>query len=607
MLGTVAEDTKKSSESNDTIYVVAAAALVVAAVLIPAILAAGAFMAARHRIARREFVVILVASIAALVLGGGALIGDYFSWLGALAFGGDRLAIPFLSLLVFTAALTSIAGLIQGTSLAAPIVDKIAHRKKDPFEQESILPTEREKAKAKVVTPPGQSLTIAPQRHSIIGEGEHGKRAFPIGIDRRGVPVEISEDEIRMHGMLFGSTGAGKSKTIEAMAGGLLDLGWSGMVLDLKEDTKPGGLRDWCKDYSTHHALPYQELRLSDPAPEFWFNPLAGMGPDEARDTILSLNEFEAAYWENINKKMLGQIINLVYWAHQADPIACPYPTMYELGKMLGAPSLPNGTKKMRALVKAMDLPGITDDDFITLHTPSKDEQMSASGFGAKLTQMYDTQAGRTVLRPSGDRRLLDVTQPGISYIGLDSQGKADLTRIISSAMLQRMSVYAAQRTTGAAAVKPSQPRFLIIDEANWVDRTIIQNLLSRARSAGIAVILCTQSPLDFDTGQRDAAGFASLAQNTNVVVVMSQGEPEAAEVCADFIGKQEVTSMNHQVREGEIMDMGSTRKDLVHLVPPDALRSLEIGEAIIRIGKPHVKVTWMSVKMRDPKAGPHR
>ena len=599
-------DDKTKDESNDTAWLIGLGVVTALVVLIPAVLAGALFMVTRGRLERREWLVVFAAGCGGLILDAGELISDYFVWLGAIAFNnGSRTAVPYVSLLVFIAILTAAAHLLSATSFAAPLVAKITFKKKNPFEVESILPTTKEKAHVKVVAPPGSPLVIAHGSHSIVTDVT-ADRSFPIGVDRRGSPVEISEAEIQMHGMIFGSTGSGKSKTIEALAGGLLDLGWSGMILDLKEDTKPGGLRDWAKDYGTYHALPYQELRLSDPSSEFWFNPLAGMGPDEARDTILSLNEFEAAYWENINKKMLGQIVNLMYWAHQVDPTSFAFPTMYDLGKMLGGSSLPASTKKMRAVVRSM-IPSLNDDDFLSLGAPSKDEQMSASGFGAKLTQMYDTQAGRAVLRPSGDRRLLDVTQPGVTYVGLDSQGKTDLTRVISSAVLQRMSVYAAQRTTGHSTIKPSQPRFLIVDEANWVDRTIVQNLLSRARSAGIAMVLCTQSPLDFDTGQRDAAGFASLAQNTNVVIIMNQGEPEAAEVLADFIGKIDQVSMSHQVRDNEVLDQGSTRVDLVHRVSSDALRGLEIGEAIIRTSKPQMKVAWMSVKMRDPRDGASR
>jgi hypothetical protein len=91
--------------------------------------------------------------------------------------------------------------------------------------------------------------------------------------------------------LLFGAAGSGKSETVKTVAGGLLDLGWDGLVVDLKEIGYPGSLGDWCAQYAGHHNVSYQALWLSDPNCGFWFNPLAGMGPDEMRNILLSLTD----------------------------------------------------------------------------------------------------------------------------------------------------------------------------------------------------------------------------------------------------------------------------------------------------------------------------
>jgi hypothetical protein len=44
-------------------------------------------------------------------------------------------------------------------------------------------------------------------------------------------------------------------------------------------------------------------------------------------------------------------------------------------------------------------------------------------------------------------------------------------------------------------------------------------------------------------------------------------------------------------------------RETVDFLVPPHQLRALSIGEAILRVNKPTEKVTWMTVKKRDPVA----
>jgi type IV secretory pathway TraG/TraD family ATPase VirD4 len=195
-------------------------------------------------------------------------------------------------------------------------------------------------------------------------------------------------------------------------------------------------------------------------------------------------------------------------------------------------------------------------------------------------------------------RTKLDVTQSGLLYFGLDSLAKPDLTKIVSSSVLQRISAAAGQRTTGQAQ-GVMRPKFLIVDEANWVDRTIVQNLLSRARSAGIAMVLSTQGPKDWI--DKDGNDFARLAQNTNVALIMKQGEPESAQICADFIGTMQYKRFTERVDEGSMSGSGSLMERMENIVDPEEMRGLGVGEAILRVSTPQVRREWLRVTMRDP------
>ena len=347
--------------------------------------------------------------------------------------------------------------------------------------------------------------------------------------------------------VILGSTGSGKTVTIKSLAAALMDLGWEGMILDLKEDTARGGLRDFCRDYAGAHSMAYQHLALSEVNSEYWINPLEGMNADYARDTILALTGFDDFYWSSINKKMLGQLVNLCYDAHEADPVSVPYPTIYGIGELLEKGSLANATKKLRAIVEAAH-PGASTGRYDALASPEQDAQKSASGFGAKLTQMYDTIAGRTVLRPGEGRKDINVTEGGLVYVGLDSMGKLDLSVLISSAVLQRMSVFAAHRTTGQS--DRGGKRFLIIDEASVANRTILKALLSKARSAGVAIIVCTQGPDDWIDENGD--DWSELTQNINIGVVMRQGSAKSAELCAEYVGQTTKIQSSISLEEGE-------------------------------------------------------
>lgn len=579
---------------------------------IPAVLALTVFLCARRWLSTREYLVLLLGGILGWAVGASSHVHTYWMWLSSLRHGLTLSGFPWLAAGLTAAVFVGVLGLVSGSRISERMPRLL--RSTVDTSPGSILPSQSQKDQlSSVVAAPGG--VVSPPIAAPDQAAEPGQRLFPIGVDPAGAQVRLSESEIRTHAMILGSTGSGKTESIKVMAGGLLDLGWEGMVLDLKEDAAPGGLRDWCETYAAAHHRPYQELRLSVTSSDTWFNPLFGMGPDEIRDTILALQDFDDAYWQALNKELLGQAVNLMLWAHQADPAQFPAPTMYDLGKMMSSGDLKEATRRMRAVVTTT-VPGVVADDFRALANPSQAMQQSATGYGSKLTLLYDTQAGRIVLRPdpTGHRRLIDVTANGLTYIGLDSQGKADLTKMISSAVLQRMSVYAAARVTGQAGHSADRPRFLIVDEANWVNRTIVQNLLSRARSAGIAMVLCTQGPKDWIDVQGDDWG--KLTQNVNIAMIMSQGEPESAELCADYIGREYKQRRSETVRQqrglmflkpardkqtGDLLESHSIREELAHKIDPDDLRRMGVGEAILRVGKPQERVTWMKVIRRDP------
>lgn len=578
------------------LYLLAALAILVC--FIPVLLGYGVFVLLRQHLRRLHYAIITASALLAVALSRSAL-PEYFSFLFKLFTSHRFISLAVVvEILCLSVLVVGVVGLFQGTAIAARIPSFLSPRTLG--EKPTIIPTAREKQQLSEIVLPSPAASGA-MANSMVSDTRPGERLVVLGVDRDGAPIGVSEREIGTHALIFGSTGSGKTEAIKTLAGGLLDLGWQGIILDLKEDTKPGGLRDWCETYSHSHAIAYQELRLSDARPAFWFDALAGLSQDEARDTILSLTRFDDEYYKNICIRVLGQLLKLRFWANEVDPANCPLPTLYDVAMTLSAPSLSASTKKWRAIV-SQAMPDLPKGEFQVLESPSQVEQQQAASWGAKLGNLYETQAGRLVLRapaPTEHRPRVDVTANGLIYIGLDSQGKPDLTKIVSSSVLQRISVEAAQRTTGTSTSRV-QPKFLIVDEANWVDRTIVQNLLSRARSAGIAMVLCTQGPKDWI--DKDGNDFARLAQNTNVAMIMKQGEPEAAEICADYIGTVDYQKFTQRIEDGSFSGGGSLMDRTEHIVSPNDLRSLGTGEMIIRASTPRVRTEWLRVIMRDPR-----
>lgn len=598
----------KDTDESDIIFfsVLACAALVL--FLVPSLIAMIIFYVFRGKLNKVEILSLFVASSALLIFVSFHNAKTYVQWL--MSFFSEQAVnkgdVPYLFIFNVSIVLALLMLLLVNTKIGGYIPNISGGMFSKPVEVSSgVLPTTEEKINTKkIVSVPGGTLTIDSNKHTLESK-EVGDRDFPVGLDKANKPMFINESEIRTHGLIFGSTGSGKTELIKTIAGGLMDLGWSGMILDLKEDTATGGLMDWCESYCNNNALPFQEFALSNPDPQYWFSPLKGIGSDEALNTILASQKFEDAYYRSLNEKQLGQLVTLLYSCNKIDPEKYPHPTVYEIGNILSASDLREATKEMVALL-LREIPSFEKKDFDTLINPSKIMQETAGGLGARLTAMYQTQVGRVALKPGNNRMEMDVTNSGLTYVGLDSLGKGEITRLVSAAVLRRMAVYAADRTSGkerGASQGQKDFRFLIVDEANFVDRFILLELLSRARSAGIACILCTQGPTDWISRGKGEPDLSSLVQNTNVAFIMSQGERSNAELCADIIGRANRSDYTARVDVlGEVTESGSMRSVVDFIVSPDDLRGMGVGEVVVRIGKPQEKQFWFQAQRRNPQ-----
>lgn len=575
------------------------AAVAVALVLfLPAALGYVAYRATRDQLARRDYGIILAADVLIALMWWPAGLDRYLLWIWDIGPGtGSPWAVPVVPILLLAVATATATGVLVGTRVLG-LVPFIRNRNIAPGD--SLVPDDNERARINTVAAPPSHTQVDPTTTTLgaADTGVLGKRELPIGMTRNGTPYAVTEKELGTHAVMLGATGSGKTESIKTVASRLLDLGWDGVLIDLKEDTAPGGLRDFCRTYASARQAPYQEVCLSDPDSPYWFNSLYGLGPDEARDAIISMQDFEAPHWAEVGKRLIGQLVTLMYDAHKVDPHRFAYPDIYTMGQIFSkGGGIPQATKAMRAIVQEA-LPARTDDDFHMLANPDDLAKTAAPGLGNRLTSIYETQAGRQTLRAANPRHpAMDVAADGLSYLGLNSLGLPQLSRAISSSALLRLAAYAGQRTQAA---KP-RPKFIIIDEANFLDTEITLNILSRARSAGIATILCSQSPKDFDREVRKGKpGFAQLAQNINVAVVMRQGEPESAEVAADYLGKHKVMQQSERMVDGEGTGEGTSMLREEHKVTPQQLMELRVGEAIIKVGVPEPRIDWVKVALTE-------
>jgi len=591
--------TPQSNGKGGDVVGLTVAALVLSAFFLPVVLiSVVGFVFGRGKVTRRESLLVAGVSAIALAVLSRLVLSGYGKWVMSFFSKGHGSPwdVPVVSILLLSLFFTAVALAISTTAIGNTALSKVMKPGKSSLSSDSILPGYDERSQIGTPITSPSSMVVRIPGH----KGAKAGSQFLLGYGKNNQQIFISTDEMGTHAFILGTTGSGKTEALKNMIGGLAAVGWDVIMVDLKEDTKRDGLKDFMEQYAELHVLPYQGLALSNLSGNYWFDPIAGLGRDEMRDTILSLMEFDDQHWQALSKNLLGQTIALLFNVNQIDPIKYPTPSMRDIADLLqDGSTLAARTRPHRALLKSM-LPSYNESDYSSLSNPTPMEVQTSSSFAAKIQGLYVTEAGQRILSRNASQIQLDVTKPGFTYVGLDSNGKADLTKIVSSGVLQRMNVYVSERNTGAnRAHGEIKPKVLIIDEAGSVDRDIVISLLERARSANISVVLSTQSPSSWKTGRTD--DWSRITNNTNVAIIMRQANPDEAEICADYIGKSEQYSVSQKVTEGELADGGSARLSYEHHVAPEQIRDLVTGEAILRSGTTR-RVEYVKVMMRNPR-----
>ncbi|GAA2404335.1 hypothetical protein GCM10010191_10080 [Actinomadura vinacea] len=599
-----------------TVVMVVIAMLIVT--LVPAICAVVLFVALRRLLTRRDWAIMTLAGVAGFAVYAKQNALSYGYWLLSFVdYGpGEPGRVPVTVVLCITAVLAGCTGMIMGDAIGSPVAAfsrflRLMNQFSDLFDgtwmrrKESVddkitpLKIRRDMLKKRVAgrVPLSDIPAVrGPHATAKAMKTPLKAKALPIGLGRRDRPVFLSVQEMGMHGAVVGSTGSGKTVTLMWIIGAALDMGFDVTVIDMKEDTEPGGLRDFLRAYSRMHAVPLQEIALADERPAYWFNALAGMSADEAFDTMMTLVEFDDAFWQALNRKILQQVVQLCYEANEVAPDRFALPTMLDIGKIMEQGENMRGIVRERVLaIDRVRGTGHCTERYANVLRPSRDEANSAASFGTKLTGLYDSGVGRRILVPGGDRQMIDVRSDGLTYIGLNSLGQPDMAKILSSSALQRLSVYAAQRIQGRAPKE--RPRLIVVDEANFIDRDIAMNMLSRVRSALFNMILCTQGPTDWI--DKDGDDWSRLAQNINWLIAMAQSSPESAEKCAEFLGMRENATLSERLGRSGSPQQFNVMTDEEFIVSPQELRDLGTGEGYLRVNKPDSRVEYVIMPMR--------
>jgi hypothetical protein len=363
-----------------------------------------------------------------------------------------------------------------------------------------------------------------------------------LGTTMTGELFGLQQRELAMHVLLLESpdqVGHPKQNTLRALIRGALNLGWSGVVLNLGGSRSTNNLSDWCRQFSTDQSVSYQELSSSPTNASTWIKPFANIDSDQATKMVTGLLGGQDTYWKAVNRKVVSQLMVLLTEAAMLE--SDPYPPLNLEGVIAmmsevaaGSTATKQDTTIMIERVLAESQSTLYPSDFTAITDPTRAEIEAALGIYATLSNLSTSKTGRDLLRPkvgAGPRSVYDPDHRGLTYVALEFDDSR-IDQLVSSSVLASQTALASTRT--AKRDSSSSRRFVVVENFDQADSTLVEELMSRARSGDVTVILST-STADWPD---DTFGtpLELFAQNCNVLLAETQpGSPHTKRLAQLF------------------------------------------------------------------------
>ncbi len=171
------------------------------------------------------------------------------------------------------------------------------------------------------------------------------------------------------------------------------------------------------------------------------------------------------------------------------------------------------------------------------------------------------------------------VREGAVVLFCLDADRRPLLSQMLAAAIVSDLVTLVADLQAEPTAT------VVVIDEFAAIAATHISRLFSRARSAGLSLVLGTQELADLKTagdGLRE-----QVLGNVETVIAHRQNVPESAELIAGIAGTRPVWITTHQTDTGLLTGAGpsgrgSRRRGYEYALHPGRIKALGVGEAAV-------------------------
>ena len=382
----------------------------------------------------------------------------------------------------------------------------------------------------------------------------------------------LSKENRARHIQIFGGSGSGKTNLLKGLIEVLVRRGESVIFMDMKAEKElENWLRECHKKYNKEER--FRLLSTNDPYRSISFNPF------DRKDFIEILSVVDAAYEssEPFYRERGLNALGLVLEYYSA--IRSSTDQRIDIDNIIDFMKYPEVFDELEAKHEFYKFSEEKSEE-IKRTLFSKDGAKEKTGILTVLENIKRSRLGQNLKKENAQNTLLDyMKNRNFLYVQLNSMTDKLSSSIIGKLILQNFIM-----TVGDSNASDRPDRFLnctlIIDEFRAFATPNFVDLIDRARSAGLRIIISHQSLADLE-----AVGESFSKQiwdNMGSKIIFGSGRPEEAEFLSNCLGTETKEKETRMKFEGEILEVGSSRESEAYKFHPNDVKDLKVGEAIL-------------------------
>lgn len=385
-----------------------------------------------------------------------------------------------------------------------------------------------------------------------------GKRSILTGFTSESEPVYLTENEIRMHGIIAGTHHFPMFQLVPNLMSSLLKLGWEGVVIDSQSSYRRGFVTRWAKDANLTIEEFSDEMQEASQGKNSGtsqkFNPFESLTVEQIVKVLkASLPvEKDIVLYDIISNQILKTVVSVINYGLSVSSTPEKSLELTEIIKVLkkGFDSI-YSTEILDAAVN-LNIVSLQDLEFLK----SKDAAFT-NVLASIISNLSQVKNLNNSWGGNYDNANLSsyFNYQKLFYLGVVKERSEIESKLFIQAKLEQLINEMSARITSKGSGK--KQKFVVITNTESIAIETLEALIARGRSAGIAFI--------FQISDLSKVPSASVFENTNFKFLFSQREDENAKLAAELT--------NEKVSSKEFKDMLPT-------------------ESILKIERPNKKVT---------------